>query len=150
MADSSPMARMPVATKKPIPAAPSYDAVRKIFRTVVSKGRLAWGRNFIRRMALFQEGPGFNLVDVVSVLRRGKIVLGPQYNENLHAWRYEVEHLIEGRKFLLSVWLDCGSDFQECPRVEIQTGCFRKGQRKDISKKVRGRGKQDDESGDGA
>jgi hypothetical protein len=68
-------------------APPSLSAIKAILRLVLTLGNLTWTRRFKSRCSLRAHGPGFNSVDVCTVLRRGKIVLGPQYDPSLESWR---------------------------------------------------------------
>lgn len=113
-------------------APPSVAAIKTILRLVLTLGNLTWTARFKRRCSLRAHGPGFNNVDVCTVLRRGKIVLGPQYDPSLESWRIELSDLIEGRKFVVQVALDCKSDYQTQPRLTIITANFARGRRAEV------------------
>jgi hypothetical protein len=110
----------------------------------LKRGRLTWSGKFKSKCKLRGNGPGFNTVDVVTVLRTGKVVAGPRLECSPPAWRYEIAGLVDGYTFVLEILIDYSADYLEDPAVAIRTGFFRRGRRRAV-KERRGDELQGDE-----
>ncbi len=115
-----------------IPGLPSRDALKEILRWAVDAGSLIWSSGFDARCKLRGGTSGFNIVDVVNVIRQGRILRVPMFDVARRAWRIEIADSVEGFTFVLDVALDCEEDFFECPRVEVVTGYFRRGGSREV------------------
>lgn len=116
---------------EPDVAPPSSHALKQILKCVLhGGGDLTWSGGFKMRCNLRANGPGFNNIDAINAVRRGKIVSGPRYSAAHSSWLYELADLVEGKTFVITIALSCKEDYQKSPHLEIVTGFFRRGRRK--------------------
>lgn len=120
------------AGSQPIAALPSLACFKMILRRAADLGRITWSRNFQNACMVRGEGPGFNSVDAINVIKHGQIVRLPIYEETRRAWRCEIADSVEGCNFIVDVALDCQEDFSTSPRVTVISGFFRRGSRREV------------------
>lgn len=109
-------------------ALPSLALLKSILRTAVDAGKLIWSGRFEARCKL----RGYDIVDVVNVIRQGRIVRTPTYDVVRQAWRIEIADSVDGLTFVVDLALDCKEDFCESPYIEIVTAVYRRGSSKEV------------------
>jgi hypothetical protein len=109
-------------------ALPSLALLKGILRTAVDAGKLIWSGRFDARCKL----RGYNIVDVVNVVRQGRIVRIPAFDIGRQAWRIEIADSVEEFTFVVDLALDCKEDYCDSPYVEIVTAFHRRGQSKEV------------------
>jgi hypothetical protein len=109
-------------------ALPSLAALKEVLRRAADMGRVTWSRRFQARCRMHQ----FSTVDVVDVVREGRIVNLPTFDLSRNAWRIHLADAVDGYTFVVDVALSCEEDFCDSPRIEVVTAFYRRGRRKEV------------------
>jgi hypothetical protein len=121
-------------------ALPSLATFKEILRRAADQGRVTWSKRFQARCRMH----GMSTVDAVNVIREGRIVNFPMFDQSRNSWRVNIGDAVDGHFLVVDVALSCEEDFCESPRVEIVTAFYRRGRRKE----VRDWGEENDETED--
>jgi hypothetical protein len=107
---------------------PSLTGLKEVLRRAADLGNVTWSRRFQAKCKMHQ----FNTVDAVNIIREGRIVNLPVFDQARNAWRINIADAVDGYTLVVDVALSCEEDFCKSPRVEIVTAFYRRGPRKEI------------------
>ncbi len=107
---------------------PSLAGLKEVLRRAADLGNVTWSKRFQAKCRLHQ----FSTVDAVNIIREGRIVNLPMFEQARNAWRINLADAVDGYTLVVDVALSCEEDFSRSPRVEIVTAFYRRGARKEI------------------
>ena len=121
---------------------PSLAGLKEVLRRAADLGNVTWSKRFQARCKLHH----FSTVDAVNIIREGRIVCLPVFEQARNAWRINIADAVDGYTLVVDVALSCEEDFCKSPRVEIVTAFYRRGQRKEVRDWSESHGKTEEDA----